>query len=144
MSRPSFRARPIDIHQSLAIIREALDDDQVVAREVTHGHQTLDAENEEGRARTDANPPRPPRPTCPANGACSARVALEPCRRGTRGSGRAPSRAARIRDFSTRPGTLARGSGIGAVSSPRARVGVPRRPRTRASRAPPTPTPRAV
>lgn len=47
MSRPSFRARPIDINQSLAIIREALDEAQVVAREVTHGHQTLDAENEE-------------------------------------------------------------------------------------------------
>ena len=49
MSRPSFRARPIDVNQSLAIIREALDADQVVAREVTHGHQTLDAENEEVR-----------------------------------------------------------------------------------------------
>ena len=59
MSRPSFRARPIDIHQSLAIIREALDDDQVVAREVTHGHQTRDAENEEVRARADANPASP-------------------------------------------------------------------------------------
>lgn len=51
MSRPSFRARPIDVNQSLAIIREALDADQVVAREVTHGHQTLDAENEEVRRR---------------------------------------------------------------------------------------------
>lgn len=47
MSRPSFRARPIDVNQSLAIVREELDPDQVVAREVTHGHQTLDAENEE-------------------------------------------------------------------------------------------------
>ena len=39
------------MNQSLAIIREALDADQVVAREVTHGHQTLDAENEEVRRR---------------------------------------------------------------------------------------------
>jgi len=54
MSRPSFRARPIDVNQSLAIVREELDPDQVVAREVTHGHQTLDAENEEVRARSGA------------------------------------------------------------------------------------------
>lgn len=49
MSRPSFRARPIDIHQSLAIIREVLDDEQAITREVNHAHKSLDKDNEEVR-----------------------------------------------------------------------------------------------
>jgi enhancer of polycomb-like protein len=45
MSRPSFRARPIDINVALAIIRDAdviNSDEQVVAREVTHALKNLD------------------------------------------------------------------------------------------------------
>ena len=56
MSRPSFRARPIDISQALAIIRDESvlnDESQAVAREVTHAHKNLDKDNEEVR------PPRP-------------------------------------------------------------------------------------
>ena len=55
MSRPSFRARPIDINVALAIIRDAdviNSDEQVVAREVTHAHKNLDKDNEEVRARS--------------------------------------------------------------------------------------------
>lgn len=76
MSRPSFRARPIDIHQSLAIVREALDESQVVAREVTHGHQTLDAENEEVRARATAPSARKRPPV--------GRTCTDPVERGSR------------------------------------------------------------
>lgn len=47
MSRPSFRARPIDINQSLAIVREVLDDEQAITREVDHAHKNLDKDNEE-------------------------------------------------------------------------------------------------
>ena len=56
MSRPSFRARPIDISQALAIVRDESvlnDESQAVAREVTHAHKNLDKDNEEVR------PPRP-------------------------------------------------------------------------------------
>ena len=49
MSRPSFRARPIDVNQSLAIIRDKLDDDQAITREVNHAHKNLDKDNEEVR-----------------------------------------------------------------------------------------------
>jgi hypothetical protein len=61
MSRPSFRARPIDINVALAIISDAdviNSDEQVVAREVTHAHKNLDKDNEEVRARSAFN--RPP------------------------------------------------------------------------------------
>ena len=51
MSRPSFRARPIDVNQSLAIIRDKLDDDQAITREVNHAHKNLDKDNEEVRSR---------------------------------------------------------------------------------------------
>jgi len=49
----SFRARPIDIASQLAIMRDpdAIKDDQVVQREVTHAHKALDKENEEVRER---------------------------------------------------------------------------------------------
>jgi enhancer of polycomb-like protein len=45
----SFRARPIDITSQLALLRdpEAIKDEQVVQREVTHAHKALDKENEE-------------------------------------------------------------------------------------------------
>jgi enhancer of polycomb-like protein len=45
----SFRARPIDITAQLAVMRDpdAIKDEQVVQREVTHAHQALDKENEE-------------------------------------------------------------------------------------------------
>ena len=52
MSRPSFRARPIDIAQALAIVRDESvlnDESQAVAREVTHAHKNLDKDNEEVR-----------------------------------------------------------------------------------------------
>lgn len=49
MSRPSFRARPIDVTQSLSIIREVLDDEQAIHREVDHAHKNLDSHNEEVR-----------------------------------------------------------------------------------------------
>ena len=52
MSRPSFRARPIDISQALAIVRDESvlnDESQAVAREVTHAHKNLDKDNEEVR-----------------------------------------------------------------------------------------------
>jgi len=47
----SFRARPIDISVALAIMRDpdAIKDEQVVQREVTHAHKALDKENEEVR-----------------------------------------------------------------------------------------------
>jgi len=46
--RQGFRARPIDVNVSLAIVRDAdaLDHDQSVAREVTHAHKNLDKNNE--------------------------------------------------------------------------------------------------
>jgi len=45
----SFRARPIDITSQLALLRDpdAIKDEQVVQREVTHAHKALDKENEE-------------------------------------------------------------------------------------------------
>ena len=45
----SFRARPIDVTSQLALLRdpEAIKDEQVVQREVTHAHKALDKENEE-------------------------------------------------------------------------------------------------
>ena len=73
---PELRARPIDIRQSLAIVREALDESQVVAREVTHGHQTLDAENEEVRARARAPSARKRPPV--------GRTCTDPVERGSR------------------------------------------------------------
>ena len=47
----SFRASPIDISVALAIMRDpdAIKDEQVVQREVTHAHKALDKENEEVR-----------------------------------------------------------------------------------------------
>lgn len=47
--RTSFRARPIDIHAQLEVVRDpaALDDSGFVTREVTHAHKALDRENEE-------------------------------------------------------------------------------------------------
>lgn len=62
MSRPSFRARPIDISQALAIVRDESvlnDESQAVAREVTHAHKNLDKDNEEVRRRRPF--PRAPR-----------------------------------------------------------------------------------
>ena len=55
MSRPSFRARPIDVNQSLAIIREPLDDDQAITREVNHAHKNLDKDNEEVRTQPSSH-----------------------------------------------------------------------------------------
>jgi len=58
--RQGFRARPIDVNVSLAIVRDAdaLDQDQSVAREVTHAHKNLDKNNEAVR------PNPPPRALC--------------------------------------------------------------------------------
>lgn len=64
MSRPSFRARPIDISQALAIVRDESvlnDESQAVAREVTHAHKNLDKDNEEVRRRRPF-PRAPPLP----------------------------------------------------------------------------------
>ena len=90
MSRPSFRARPIDISQALAIIRDESvlnDESQAVAREVTHAHKNLDKDNEEVR------PPRPfPRaPRLPFSHRRSPRHA-----RALSGGGYLPSPLARI------------------------------------------------
>jgi DNA-binding transcriptional regulator YhcF (GntR family) len=48
---PSFRARAIDIHTQLVIVRSAdeLTEEGTVTRVVHHGHQQLDRENEQAR-----------------------------------------------------------------------------------------------
>lgn len=48
MSRISFRSRPVDIERQLPIVRDPtqLDGGEGVSRNVTHGHQDLDRENE--------------------------------------------------------------------------------------------------
>ncbi len=59
MSRlPSFRARTITVDAQLVIVRsqDELTEEGTVTRVVHHGHQQLDRENEEARAR-----PPPPR-----------------------------------------------------------------------------------
>jgi hypothetical protein len=51
MSRPSFRPRPLDINQKLAVVRdpkEALDDISAT-RAVHHSHVALDKDNDEVR-----------------------------------------------------------------------------------------------
>lgn len=51
MSRISFRSRPVDIERQLPIVRDPtqLDGGEGVSRNVTHGHQDLDRENEKVR-----------------------------------------------------------------------------------------------
>jgi enhancer of polycomb-like protein len=45
----SYRNRPIEVTQQLAIVRDpnAINEDQIVSREVSHAHKQLDKENEE-------------------------------------------------------------------------------------------------
>lgn len=57
MSRPSFRARPIDVTQNLSLVREVLDDEQAVTRDVNHAHKNLDKDNEEVRKPRKMNAP---------------------------------------------------------------------------------------
>lgn len=51
MSRISFRSRPVDIDRQLPIVRDPtqLDGGDGVSRNVAHGHQDLDRENEKVR-----------------------------------------------------------------------------------------------
>lgn len=103
MSRPSFRARPIDISQALAIIRDESvlnDESQAVAREVTHAHKNLDKDNEEVR------PPRPfPRaPRLPFShrrspGHARALSGVDFYPHPSRGSGRVGAHATRFSPF---------------------------------------------
>ena len=103
MSRPSFRARPIDISQALAIVRDESvlnDESQAVAREVTHAHKNLDKDNEEVRRRR----PFPRAPPCPFRTAF-ARARASAVRGGdfyphpSRGSGRVGAHATRFSPF---------------------------------------------
>jgi hypothetical protein len=85
MSRlPSFRARTITVDAQLVIVRsqDELTEEGTVTRVVHHGHQQLDRENEEARARP---PPR---------AACAGRPARAPQPR-PRASRRAGSPGAR-------------------------------------------------
>ena len=50
MSRPSFRPRPLDIHQKLPIVRDPKElsvDDITTTRAVQHSHVALDKENDQ-------------------------------------------------------------------------------------------------
>ena len=61
-TRISFRARPLDPNKQLQLVRDLADLDKDAAnRGITHGHEALDAENEEVRPR----PPPPPAPPSP-------------------------------------------------------------------------------
>ena len=49
IAQRSYRNRPIEVTQQLAIVRDpnAIAEDQIVSREVSHAHKQLDKENEE-------------------------------------------------------------------------------------------------
>ena len=49
IAQRSYRNRPIEVTQQLGIIRDpnAINEDQIVSREVSHAHKQLDKENEE-------------------------------------------------------------------------------------------------
>lgn len=58
MSRISFRSRPVDIDRQLPIVRDPtqLDGGDGVSRNVAHGHQDLDRENEKVRQDSPTAP----------------------------------------------------------------------------------------
>ena len=47
IAQRSYRNRPIEVTQQLAIVRDpnAINEDQIVSREVSHAHKQLDKEN---------------------------------------------------------------------------------------------------
>ena len=103
MSRPSFRARPIDISQALAIVRDESvlnDESQAVAREVTHAHKNLDKDNEEvRRPRPFPRAPRLPFSHRRSPGHARALSSADFYPHPSRGSGRVCAHAPRFSPF---------------------------------------------